>query len=1007
MKHLYTVSLSLLTVLWAHGQITIGQAEMPAANDELVRVQAVTNPFINYGATGPAYTWNFANLAANSGDTTNYQSVASTNFVYAIVYSDIFFNSNRANHAKPGTDIAFSQLLPVQDPYTFRYRSSSVYKTVGYGVELSGIPVPIIFDEHDVIYELPLEYGDASSSSSSYSVDIPSVGSYAFEQVRTNVVDGWGAITTPGGVFDVLRVKTTLNMRDSLFGIVIDRPVVREYKWMAQGLRVPVLQINTTTIFGTEVVNAIYYYDVPRTIEVVAPLATTLCPGATVPVNYTSTGAFNAGGFFVPANQFRAQLSDANGSFAAPVNIGSVTATSSGTITATIPANTPPGTGYRIRVISTSPDYIGESNAFNISIGGPTVASISAQGSTLLCTGETLVLTAVGGPSYQWQRDGSDIIDAIGETLSVTEAGAYTVLVDNACGSDTSDPIVVELNPVPTHVMDETAYLICAGSEVSFTAHDVSGQAELDYQWFLNDAPIQGATDSTIVAGLAGLYTAVVTNATTGCTFTTEPVDITVEALPIAELTVDGSTTFCAGGEVMLSTSGNNGSSYQWFLDGEIVEDATENTWTATISGAYTVVVTSPSGCASEVSLATTVIVEPVPLANVAATEPTTFCEGNGVTLIADPIDEADYQWMLNGSPIDGATGTQLMVTESGSFTVMVTATNGCSALSTPAIDVVVNPLPVAEVAADGSTSFCAGGAVNLITTGPAGSSYQWYLDGVLVDGATEDTWTATASGSYGVVITSDAGCASDASAPVMVTVDPAPVVNVSATEPTTFCEGNGVTLIADPIDDADYQWMVDGATINGGTAPQLTVTESGSYTVMVTAANGCSAQGDPAIDVVVNPLPDAPVITNDGEALVASGTGTYQWYLDGIIIDGATAPTWVPIQNGSYTVELTDGNGCSSTSEVYLFLSTGVDAVMPAELLVVPNPSNGSFVIEQSTGQGGRFEILDATGKRVLTGRFDGQRTAVDMLDAEQGIYFLRMLDRSAMPVLRIAITR
>jgi hypothetical protein len=79
----------------------------------------------------------------------------------------------------------------------------------------------------------------------------------------------------------------------------------------------------------------------------------------------------------------------------------------------------------------------------------------------------------------------------------------------------------------------------------------------------------------------------------------------------------------------------------------------------------------------------------------------------------------------------------------------------------------------------------------------------------------------------------------------------------------------------------------------------------------------------------------------------------------------------------------------------------------MPAELLVVPNPSNGSFVIEQSTGQGGRFEILDATGKRVLTGRFDGQRTAVDMLDAEQGIYFLRMLDRSAMPVLRIAITR
>nr|MBP6313725.1 hypothetical protein [Flavobacteriales bacterium] len=277
MKQLLTLSVVVLLTAGTQAQITITQAEMPHAGDQLARVQAVTNPFLNYGATGASYTWNFENLSANGNDATNYQSVASTNFVYAIVYADIFFNDNRANHAKPGTDIPLSNLLPIENPYTFRYRSSSSYRTVGFGLELSGIPLPITFDEQDVIYQLPLQFGNTSSSHSSYHIDVPNVGYYGFEQDRTNVVDGWGAITTPGGVFDVLRVKTTLNMSDSIGGLSIDRPVVREYKWLAQGLRVPVLQINTTSFFGTEVVTAVYYYDVPRSIHVVEPLANTLC----------------------------------------------------------------------------------------------------------------------------------------------------------------------------------------------------------------------------------------------------------------------------------------------------------------------------------------------------------------------------------------------------------------------------------------------------------------------------------------------------------------------------------------------------------------------------------------------------------------------------------------------------------------------------------------------------------------------------------------------------------
>jgi|GEM_PF-1438500 len=87
--------------------------------------------------------------------------------------------------------------------------------------------------------------------------------------------------------------------------------------------------------------------------------------GVTVSVPYTKTGTFTAG------NQFRAQLSDPFGSFASPVTIGSITSVNNGTITATIPAGTISGTGYRIRVVSTTPVIIGTNNGTNLTMNLP------------------------------------------------------------------------------------------------------------------------------------------------------------------------------------------------------------------------------------------------------------------------------------------------------------------------------------------------------------------------------------------------------------------------------------------------------------------------------------------------------------------------------------------------------------------------------------------------------------------------------------------------------------
>ena len=92
------------------------------------------------------------------------------------------------------------------------------------------------------------------------------------------------------------------------------------------------------------------------------PTATYFCQESTFNIAYTKTGTFTAG------NIFRAQLSNSTGNFSSPTVIGSLTSTANGTISCTLPASLPAGTGYRIRVVSTTPVVTGSTNSNNITI---------------------------------------------------------------------------------------------------------------------------------------------------------------------------------------------------------------------------------------------------------------------------------------------------------------------------------------------------------------------------------------------------------------------------------------------------------------------------------------------------------------------------------------------------------------------------------------------------------------------------------------------------------------
>lgn len=189
--------------------------------------------------------------------------------------------------------------------------------------------------------------------------------------------------------------------------------------------------------------NGIYTASIVFTTVPTASISASLsasasCQGNTVTVNYTLTGAVNAG------NVFTAQLSNASGSFASPVSIGSVTAISSGNITASIPANAVAGSGYKIRVVSGTPVLISNETNFTINAFPATPGITSTNGNTI-CSGTTTVLAVSNcSGTVSWLPSGS------GASLPVSPLSTtvYTATcTQNGCGS--SAPFTLTVTPLP------------------------------------------------------------------------------------------------------------------------------------------------------------------------------------------------------------------------------------------------------------------------------------------------------------------------------------------------------------------------------------------------------------------------------------------------------------------------------------------------------------------------------------------------------------------------------
>lgn len=436
----------------------------------------------------------------------------------------------------------------------------------------------------------------------------------------------------------------------------------------------------------------------------------------------------------------------------------------------------------------------------------------------------------------------------------------------------------------------------------------------------------------------AGVYTFYATQSNGSCESPATVVTLTIRALPTASSNF-ASTQICIGNSTLLSynltgtapwnITGSDGTNSQNF------PGIMASPWTPSvqpsINTTYTITNISDAYCSNTIAVPILVTVNPLPNVSVSNVGPATFCDGLSVELQATG-GFVTYQWLKNGVNTS-STNDNIFITLSGSYSVMVSDNNGCVNSSLPVV-VTVNPLPVANAGV--SKAICTGSSTQLGSTAILGNTYTWSsLPSGFANNTANPTVSPTVTTTYTLTERVTAtGCFKQNS--VVITVNPLPLVAITAGGVTTFCDGNSVDLSATP-GMTNYQWKNNGVSISSATTQILSVTQSGSYTVVGSDINGCSSTSN-AISVTVNPLPLA--ITGSNKTICA-GTPTD---LGGAHISGNTY-SWQSNPTGfSSTISNPTVSPTVSTTFTLIetILSTGCFKQNTVELTVIPLPVIG-----------------------------------------------------------------
>lgn len=236
---------------------------MPSSGDTLRYSASIIDSLglLNFKIKGANASWDFSQITATSQGVARYVAGSQT------PYSSTF-NSPAAYGRKTADRLEFNG-TEITNVYEFFSNTSSSFVRNGLGANFI-VNVEGIFSDPDEVYTFPLNFGNRDSTTFKLTANISIFGRLFSEGYRINTVDSYGSITTPYGTFDCIRVQSDLFSSDSVSAIgqnVGIRSTIREYKWLAKGEPLPVMQVNGTIINGEFVATTLIYRDSKRNVN--------------------------------------------------------------------------------------------------------------------------------------------------------------------------------------------------------------------------------------------------------------------------------------------------------------------------------------------------------------------------------------------------------------------------------------------------------------------------------------------------------------------------------------------------------------------------------------------------------------------------------------------------------------------------------------------------------------------------------------------------------------------
>ena len=520
--------------------------------------------------------------------------------------------------------------------------------------------------------------------------------------------------------------------------------------------------------------------------------------------------------------------------------------------------------------------------------------------------------------------------------LNNTTTTTYTFTpATGSCATTTTLQIAV--NPAPTVAVNSPS--VCSGLSTTITATPGS-PASYSYAWTMPagvPAPGNVASFSTTAGGT---YSVIITNTTTSCPSASASGTVTLVALPTVTVT---SPAACSGASATVTAVPGNAAaySYAWTVPSGATPPGNVASFTTTIAGMYSVVLTNTATTCVSASGSSTVVINPLPTVTV---NNATVCSGAPATVTASPGAAASYTyaWTVPSGATAPGNVASFTTLVAGTYSVIITNTTTTCSSASASGTVTLNPAPTVTV---NSPSICSGLATTITATpgSPASYSYAWTVPTGVPAPGNVASFSTTAGGTYSVIITNTTTSCPSASASGTVTLVALPTVTVTS---PAACSGASATVTAVPGNAAaySYAWTVPSGATPPGNVASFTTTIAGMYSVVLTNTATTCVSASGSSTVVINPLPTVTVnnatVCSGAPATVTASPGaaasyTYAW----TVPSGATAPgnvaSFTTLVAGTYSVIITNTTTtCSSAS------ASGTVTVNTTPIVTVNNPS-------------------------------------------------------------------